>query len=103
MTARTAIDLQLPMDKIRDICRRFGVRELAVFGSALRDDFGPDSDIDLLVEFEPAAQVGFLELGQLEQELASAFKRRVDLGSKGSLRPFLRDEILASARILYAA
>lgn len=93
----------LPLAEIRAICRRYGVRELALFGSALRDDFGPESDLDLLVEFEPDVRIGFMELGRMEQELAALLGRRVDLVPKGGLRPFLRDEVLASARLLYAA
>lgn len=64
--------LAWPMEAIEAVCRRYEVRELAVFGSALRGDFGPDTDVDLLVEFEPDAQIGFLALARLQRELSAA-------------------------------
>lgn len=95
--------LELPLDEIRAICRRHSVRELAIFGSALREDFGPDSDVDLLVEFELNSRVGFIEFGLMEQEFEAAIGRRIDLVSKRALRPELKDRILASARALYVS
>jgi predicted nucleotidyltransferase len=105
MTAATipTAHIDLPLDKIREICRRHYVRELSIFGSALREDFRPDCDIDLLVEFEPDARIGFIELGRLEQDLEDLLGRKIDLGTKRSVRPELRDEILGSARVLYEA
>jgi predicted nucleotidyltransferase len=79
------------------------VRELSLFGSALRDDFRPDSDLDLLVEFEPGARVGFLLLGKMERELEGLLGREVDLVPKGGLKPLIRQAVLDSARVLYAA
>jgi predicted nucleotidyltransferase len=91
-------------DRIADICRKHHVAELSLFGSAVRDDFDDESsDIDLLVDFEPTAQVGFIELGRLEEDLTLLFDRKVDLVPKAGLRPILREEVLASARVLYAA
>ncbi|MEA2512553.1 MAG: uncharacterized protein QOJ59_2040 [Thermomicrobiales bacterium] len=101
MTSPTGIDL--PTEQIADICRRYRVSELSIFGSVLRDDFRPDSDVDLLVEFESDARIGFIELGRLEQELEDLLGRKIDLGTKRSLRPELRDEILGSAPVLYDA
>jgi predicted nucleotidyltransferase len=95
--------LEVSTEQIADICRRYRISELSIFGSVLRDDFRPDSDIDVLVEFEPDVRIGFIGLGRLAQELEAAFGRRVDLGTKRSLREALRDEILASAQVLYAA
>jgi predicted nucleotidyltransferase len=102
-TARTLANVDLPLDKIRAICEQYSVRELSIFGSVLREDFRPDSDVDLLVEFEPDTRVGFIELGKLERELAYLFGRKVDLITKPSVRPELRDEILGYARVVYAA
>jgi prevent-host-death family protein len=90
-------------DQLNDICERNQVRELSVFGSALRNDFAPNSDVDLLVEFQPHATVGFIELGRLEKELVDYFGRQVDLVPKNGLRPILREEVLATARVLFAA
>ena len=85
------------------ICVRYRVRELAVFGSAARGELRPDSDVDLLVVFDAAARIGLLTLGRLQRELASVFGRPVDLVPRDGLKPALRDEVLADARILYAA
>ncbi|MEA2583378.1 MAG: uncharacterized protein QOF33_1463, partial [Thermomicrobiales bacterium] len=90
-------------EQIADICRRYRVSELSIFGSVLMDDFRPDSVVDLLVEFESDARIGFIELGRLEQELEDRLGRKIDLGTKRSLRPEPRDEILGSARVLYEA
>lgn len=98
---KTAIDI--PTDRLAELCRQYQVRELALFGSVLRDDFGPESDIDLLVEFEPAAQVGFLTLGKLQAELTTVFQRAVDLVPKRGLKPVIRQAVLASAEVVYAA
>lgn len=89
--------------KLAAICRRWKIRQLALFGSALRDDFGPDSDIDLLVDFEPGAVLGF-RVFELERELSELFGgRRVDLVSRKYLNHRLRDRVLAEARVQYAA
>jgi predicted nucleotidyltransferase len=95
--------IDLPLAAIRDICCRHHVRELSIFGSALRDDFRSDSDVDLLVEFEPEARIGLMEFGKLQRELEAAFGRKVDLVPKDGLRRLLRDEVLSTARALYAA
>ncbi len=88
--------------QLADICRQFRVRELALFGSALRDDYGVDSDIDVLVEYEPDARVGLFHHYKLEEALRQFFGRDIDLISKRGLRPILRDEVLGTAEIIYA-
>jgi predicted nucleotidyltransferase len=70
--------IELPQDRVADLCRRYQVRQLALFGSALQDDFGPDSDVDFLVEFDPTAQIGFLTLAKLQRELSALINRRFD-------------------------
>lgn len=102
-TAAVVTQIVLPIDLIREVCQRHRVRELSIFGSVLREDFRPDSDLDVIVEFQPDARVGFIEFGKLEQELEQLFGRTVDLITKRSVRPELRDEILGSAQVLYAA
>jgi predicted nucleotidyltransferase len=92
-----------PMEAIVSLCRRYQVRELAVFGSALRDDFSPGSDVDLLVEFEEDAQIGFLGLSRLQRELSALLGRRVDLVPRNGLKPTIRQEVLSRAESLYAA
>jgi len=87
---------------IKDLCERYRVKELSVFGSALRDDFSSASDIDLLVEFEPGAQIGFMTLSRMQRELSAILNRQVDLVPKGGLRPKIREMVISSARVLYA-
>lgn len=96
-------NLDLPVEKIMMLCRRYRVRELALFGSALRDDFEAESDVDLLVEFEPEAQVGFMTLARMQRELSNILHRPMDLVPKGGLKPKIRQAVLSSAEVLYAA
>ena len=89
-------------ERLAELCRRWGIRELALFGSALRDDFGPDSDIDL-VDFEPETVLGF-RIFELERELSELFGgRRIDLVPRKFLNPRLRQRVLAEAQTQYAA
>jgi predicted nucleotidyltransferase len=88
--------------RLADLCRRFGVAELAVFGSALRGDTRLDSDVDLLYVLSPGARLGF-DIDPLEDELADLLGRKVDLVSRKSLHRLLRDDVLVEARTLYAA
>ena len=92
-----------PKEALADVCRQYQVKELSVFGSALRDDFRADSDIDLLVEFEAQAKVGFLTLTRLGRDLSALLKRPVDVIPKGGLKPQIRAEVLAHAEVLFAA
>lgn len=96
------LDRDLPLDEIAALCRRYRVRQLALFGSALRDDFDAKSDYDILVEFDPAAAIG-IEFVDLQLALEDLLGRPVDLVSKRGLRAPIRDDVLASARTLYAA
>ena len=83
-------------------CEANGIRPLAIFGSALRDDYGPDSDIDVLVEFESDRIPGLLELAGIELELSKWFRgRRVDLRTPEDLSPHLRQQVLAAAQVQY--
>ena len=95
--------LPLPGEKIADFCRRHHIRKLSLFGSVLRDDFRPDSDIDVLVEFEPGHAVGFAIL-DMEDELSQLFGggHKVDIVSEKYLNRRLRARILASAEVQYA-
>jgi predicted nucleotidyltransferase len=95
--------VQLPVDRIADVCRRYDVHELAVFGSAVRGDIRPDSDIDILVEFQSNARVGLVKFASLSEELESLLGRRVDLVTKGGLKPRVRPYVLREAQVVYAA
>ena len=95
--------IMLPADTVAEICRRYRVHELSVFGSAARGDMRPDSDIDLLVEFEPDAQIGLWEFARMEGELQDLLGRHVDLVSKRGLKPRVRPFVLRDAKVIYAA
>jgi hypothetical protein len=97
---RTTIDI--PKEKIAEFCRRNRIRRLALFGSALRDDFRPDSDVDVLVEFEPGARVG-LAFITMQDELSELLGRKVDLNTPACLSPYFRKEVLNEAEVLYDA
>lgn len=97
------LGLNVDAERLAEVCRRWGIRELALFGSALREDFGPDSDVDLLVDFEPGTILGF-RVFELERELSHLFGgRRIDLVPRKFLHPRLRQRILAEAQTQYAA
>jgi uncharacterized protein len=87
--------------QLEQFCRRNHIRRLAFFGSVLRDDFGPESDIDVLVEFEPGHVPG-LSFFSMEDELSRILGRKVDLNTPGFLSPHFRDQVLAEARVEYA-
>ena len=84
-------------------CRKHRIRKLSFFGSALRDDFGSDSDVDVLVEFETGTRVGLFALTAMELELSDILGRRVDLNTAGFLSKYFRDEVLAEAEALCVA
>ena len=96
------LKLRLPKDKIADFCRRHHIRWLAVFGSALRDDFRPDSDVDILVEFEPGHVPGLFSMARLERELSALLGRKVDLRTPEDLSRYFREEVLKEAEVQYA-
>jgi uncharacterized protein len=102
-TRRVVPNIELPTDQIQALCRRFHVRELAIFGSVLRDDFRDGSDVDFLVEFDPEAAIGLIDLGLMGEELRGLMGRRVDLVVKKDLKPPIRREVLSSAKVIYAA
>ena len=92
--------IELPHQCIVDFCRANRIRRLALFGSILRDDFGPDSDIDVFVEFEPETRVG-LRFFELQDELSRLFGRPVDLHTPGFLSQRFRDDVLKHAAVQY--
>jgi hypothetical protein len=94
--------IEIPKDRIAEFCRSNHIRRLALFGSVLRDDFGPDSDIDVLVEFEPGQTPGLRFFG-MEIELSEILGRKVDLNTPGFLSDYFRDEVLAEAEVQYDA
>lgn len=99
--------IAIPRDKLADFCRRWKITEFALFGSVLRDDFRPDSDIDVLVTFAPDAHWGLFALYDMEQELKTLFGREVDLLTRRAVEmsrnPVRRKAILQSAQVIHVA
>lgn len=102
----TITAINLPLEKIAKFCHQWQVTEFALFGSVLRDDFRPDSDIDVMVQFHPDAHPTFRTLDQMETELKTIFERDIDLitrqGIETSRNYLRRHEILSSAQVIYA-
>ena len=95
--------IPVPGEQIAEFCRRHHIRRLALFGSVLRRDFRPDSDVDVLVEFEAGHVPGLIRLGSIEAELSTLFGgRKVDLNTPNSFNPQLRSQILAEAEVQFA-
>lgn len=95
-------NIQIPRDKVAEFCKRNRIRKLSLFGSALRGDCRPDSDVDVLVEFEPGHVPG-LAFFAMENELSEILGRRVDLNTPQFLSRYFRDQVLAEAEVQYAA
>ncbi|MDE2819072.1 MAG: nucleotidyltransferase domain-containing protein [Chloroflexota bacterium] len=91
----------LPEDKIREYCATQPIRRLSVFGSALRNELTPESDIDLLVEYLPDARIGYFELAQQEIDLSELIGGKVDLRTPNELSRLFRQEVIENARLLY--
>ena len=96
-------DTHVDSASIAEVCRRYSVKELSLFGSAVRGEMRPESDIDIMVEFEPGVRVGLIKFESLVDELAALAGRRVDLVTKRGLKPWVRPEVLRDARVIYAA
>jgi uncharacterized protein len=95
---------RIPRKKISEFCRRWGVVEFSLFGSALRADFRPDSDVDVLVTFSKEAEISLFDLVQMKLDLEKIFRRPVDIIEKDALEnPFRKKEILRTAQVVYAA
>ena len=98
MGARIAIN----RERVAQFCQRHHIRKLALFGSVLRDDFRPDSDVDVLVEFEPGVSVGLIRLTGTERELSEILGRKVDLRTPADLSRYFREEVVRTAEVQYA-
>lgn len=94
-------DLRFPISRedVARFCRDRQIRRLSLFGSVLGEDFGPDSDLDVLVEFEPGARVGLFELARYERELSERVGRKVDLRTPAELSRYFRDDVMREARV----
>jgi predicted nucleotidyltransferase len=96
-------DAKVDEARLADLCGRYRVRELLLFGSAARGEMRPDSDIDLLVDFLPDAEIDLVDYASLMLDLSNLLGRKVDLISKNGLKPLIRASVLEEARLLYAA
>lgn len=95
--------INLPKDRIAEFCKRHQILKLSIFGSALREDFGSNSDVDMLVVFEPNTRVGLITLAGMELELSKIIGRKVDLNTSGFLSKYYRDRVLKEAVVQYDA
>lgn len=96
------LPIQIPQEAIAEFCRRSHIRRLSLFGSVLREDFTPESDVDVLVEFEPGRTPG-LDFFRMQDELGVLLGRRVDLNTPASLSRVFRDQVIREARIVHVA
>ena len=94
-------NIVIEREKIADFCRRHHIRKLSLFGSVLRDDFRPDSDVDVLTEFEPGATPGLIRLAGMEIELSEILGRKADLRTPAELSRYFRDEVVKLAQVQY--
>ena len=95
-------ETQVDGPQLAAVCRRYGVKELSLFGSAARGEMQPESDIDLMVEFEPGLRIGLFKFESLVEELELLAGRRVDLVTKRGLKPWIRPTVLKDAQVIYA-
>jgi len=96
-----SLEYKIPKDKLAEFCKKNSIRRLSLFGSALRGPLGPDSDIDLLVEFEEGHTPGLFSIVRMEMELTEALGRKVDLRTPGDLSRYFRDEVVRNAKLEY--
>jgi predicted nucleotidyltransferase len=95
------VQIEIPHEAVAAFCKQNRIRRLSRFGSVLRDDFRPDSDIDVLVEFEAGAAVGLFDVARMERELSRLLEREVDLRTPGDLSRYFRDSVVAMAEVQY--
>jgi len=96
-------EIKIPHERLASFCRKHGIKRLSVFGSALGNSFGPESDIDLLVEFEPDRIPTLFDIVEMEEELSELFGgRKVDLRTPEDLSPYFRDRVIEQAEVQYA-
>lgn len=97
------VKIRVPKKELADFCRRYHVQKLALFGSVLGENFRADSDVDVLVSFQPNARIGFITFSRMQRELADLFERPVDLVPMDGLKPVIRDSVLSNIEEVYAS
>lgn len=93
--------IDIPLEAIVAFCEKYPIHKLSLFGSVLRDDFGPESDIDVLVEFEPDARISYFDLAGMQIELEGVIGRPVDIGTPEMLNKYIRNQVMESAKVVY--
>ena len=93
--------IAIPFQSIKEICERYHVRQMILFGSVLRNDFSENSDIDILVDFDPEFEMGYIRFYTLQQELSDRFGRQVDLMPKSGLKPIFWERVKANLQVIY--
>ena len=96
------IPIEFPKEEIEGFCKKHYIRKLSLFGSALRNDFTPESDLDILVEFDPSHIPGLIRLAGMELELGEILGRKVDMRTAQELSRYFREDVLSSAKVQYA-
>jgi len=98
-----SLEQKMPKGKLAEFCRKNHIKKLSVFGSAIRGQLGPDSDVDLLVEFEEGRTPGLFSIIRMEMELTEMLGRKVDLRTPEDLSQYFRDEVIRNAKLQYQA
>ncbi len=98
----TRARIEIPKERLAEFCLANRIQRLSMFGSVLREDFGPDSDVDVLVEFKPGTRIGLIQLTSLELELGEIFGRKVDLNTPGFISKYFRPMVMAEKEVQYA-
>lgn len=102
MSPTKNLPIEIPKEEIEQFCQRHHIRKLSLFGSVLREDFTPESDVDFLVEFEPGKTPGYFKLVSMEMELSEILKgRKIDLRTPNELSIYFRDRVIAEAVVQY--
>lgn len=94
--------IKIPQERLAEFCRKHRITKLSLFGSVLSDDFGPESDVDVLVEFDVGKRIGLIRFTGLELELSQIFGRKVDLNTPGFISKYFRSRVFAESEIHYA-
>lgn len=97
------VKIKVPKKELADFCRRYHVQKLALFGSVLGENFRAESDVDVLVSFQPNTKIGFITFSRMQRELAELFNRPVDLVPMDGLKPVIRDSVLSNIEEVYAS
>ncbi len=96
-----SVQIAIPQPALAEFCRRYHIRKLSQFGSVLRDDFRVDSDVDVLIEFEPGKTVDLITFSEMQDELSDLLGHEVDLNTPKFLSRYFRDEVMDDAHVLY--